>query len=93
MLPCVPSGAVAQRTGDVTTVTSRTDADIRTLRPLRAMLVCPRCGSDRLVTLTFTSAMGEELVDLPKRPVAKCVDCGHRLWPSEVTAQEEPQSS
>ena len=72
------------------TVISRTDADIRTLRLLRVMLICPKCESDRVIPLTFPPDLGEITVGMPDRPVAKCADCGHELSAGEVTAQEEP---
>jgi DNA-directed RNA polymerase subunit RPC12/RpoP len=52
------------------------------------MVVCPKCRSDRLVLLTFSAALGDEKLDLPERPVAKCANCGHRLSAAEVAAQE-----
>lgn len=48
------------------------------------MVLCPACGSDRLIPLTFGSVRGNDRIDLPRRPVAKCVDCGERSY---VTAK------
>jgi Zn finger protein HypA/HybF involved in hydrogenase expression len=73
-----------------TTVLSRTDEDIRTLRLSRVMLICPKCESDRVISLTFPPDLGELMVGMPDRPVAKCADCGHELSAEEVTAQDEP---
>jgi DNA-directed RNA polymerase subunit RPC12/RpoP len=44
------------------------------------MIVCPACGSDRLIPLTFGSVLGNDRTDLPRRPVAKCADCGKRTY-------------
>jgi hypothetical protein len=54
------------------------------------MLVCTNCGSDRVLPLTFPSVLVEQLfLEATDRPVAKCVDCSHRMTAAEVTAQEE----
>jgi hypothetical protein len=54
------------------------------------MLVCANCGSDRVLPLTFHTAVVEQLfLQAPDRPVAKCVDCSHRMTAAEVTAQED----
>jgi DNA-directed RNA polymerase subunit RPC12/RpoP len=45
---------------------------------------CPKCGSDRLIPLTFGAVLGTEDVDLQRRPVAKCAACGERTY---VTAK------
>jgi hypothetical protein len=44
------------------------------------MIVCPACGSGRLIPLTFGSVLRNERIDMPSRPVAKCVDCGERSY-------------
>lgn len=44
------------------------------------MVTCTKCGSDRLVPLTFSALLGEEKVDPPRRPVAKCANCGERTY-------------
>ena len=59
----------------------RTDGDIRVLH-YRASVVCPTCGSDRLIPLTFVPALGTDRAELPKRPVAKCAACGERTYVS-----------
>lgn len=33
-----------------------------------ATVVCPQCGSDRLIPLTFTTLLNEDETDLPRRP-------------------------
>jgi DNA-directed RNA polymerase subunit RPC12/RpoP len=48
------------------------------------MVLCPACGSDRLIPLTFGSVLGNDRTDLTRRPVAKCADCGERTY---VTAK------
>ncbi len=54
------------------------------------MLVCANCASDRVIPLTFPSVLVEEIfLKAPDRPVAKCVDCGHRLTAAEVATQED----
>jgi len=54
------------------------------------MLLCTQCGGDRVIPLTFPSLLVDALfIEAPDRPVAKCVDCGHRLTAVEVTAQED----
>jgi|HubBroStandDraft_4_1064222.scaffolds.fasta_scaffold81699_2 hypothetical protein len=45
---------------------------------------CPKCGSDRLIPLTFGAVLRTEDVDLRARPVAKCAACGERTY---VTAK------
>lgn len=70
-------------------VPSRTDRTIRVLRLWRAMLLCASCGSERVIPLTFPSVLVEQVfLEAPDRPVAKCVDCSHRLTAAEVAAQE-----
>lgn len=44
---------------------------------------CPKCGSERLIPLTFGAALGTEEVD-SRRPIAKCAACGERAY---VTAK------
>jgi DNA-directed RNA polymerase subunit RPC12/RpoP len=46
------------------------------------MLTCPKCGSERLIPLTFVPPLGKEKVDVPNRPIAKCVACGERTFVS-----------
>ncbi len=54
------------------------------------MLLCARCGSDRVLPLTFPSLLVEQLfMEAPDRPVAKCVDCSRRMTAAEVAAQED----
>lgn len=54
------------------------------------MLLCTKCGSDRVVPLTFPSVLIEQVyVEAPERPLAKCVECGYRLTAAEVTRQED----
>ena len=54
------------------------------------MLLCASCGSERVIPLTFPSVLVENLLlEAADRPVAKCVDCSHRMTAAEVTAQED----
>lgn len=54
------------------------------------MLVCARCGSDRILPLTFPPTLVEQLfLEAPDRPIAKCVDCSHRMTAAEVAVQED----
>jgi hypothetical protein len=46
------------------------------------VVVCSKCGSDRLIPLTFPSPLGKDKADLPRRPVAKCAVCGERTYVS-----------
>ena len=53
------------------------------------VLLCPHCGSDRLVPLTFDIIEADEVVELyPSavlgRPIMKCVGCGRRLVGIEI---------
>jgi predicted RNA-binding Zn-ribbon protein involved in translation (DUF1610 family) len=55
------------------------------------VLVCPNCGSDRVISLTFSPiVLTEVVIEMPDRPIAKCADCAHRLTAVEVAAQEQP---
>jgi DNA-directed RNA polymerase subunit RPC12/RpoP len=46
------------------------------------LLICPACGSDRLIPLTFGTVLADDRPDLERRPVAKCADCGERTYVS-----------
>jgi DNA-directed RNA polymerase subunit RPC12/RpoP len=55
----------------------------------RMELECPACGSDRVIPLSFPPVVRDEiLIATPERPIAKCVECGHRLSALEVSVQE-----
>jgi hypothetical protein len=54
------------------------------------VLLCPACRDDRVVPLTFPAVLGEIMVEMPDRPIAKCVGCGHRLSAREIEDQAEP---
>ena len=45
---------------------------------MRGLIVCPACGADRLIPLTFGAVLGNDRIDPPRRPAAKCADCGER---------------
>jgi hypothetical protein len=51
-----------------------------------ALVRCPHCGADRLITLTFSVPRtdADPPLDLPDRPVMKCVGCGERLYARDV---------
>ena len=49
---------------------------------MRALTPCPKCGSDRLIPLTFVTVLTEDRIDLPRQPVAKCASCGERTYVS-----------
>jgi len=51
-------------------------------------LVCPACRSDRVIPLNFPLVFGGIILDMPERPIAKCMDCGYRLSAQDVVAQE-----
>jgi DNA-directed RNA polymerase subunit RPC12/RpoP len=51
-----------------------------------ASMRCPRCGTDRLIPLTFSVAPvgADPSPDLSERPLMKCVACGQRLYARDV---------
>jgi len=54
------------------------------------MSLCPLCGSDRVIALTFPPAFGWVVRDDPdKRPVAKCAVCGHRFYEGEIELRDD----
>jgi len=55
----------------------------------KLMSLCPLCGSERLIPLTFPQDefIGVEVED---RPVAKCSICGHRIYDADVLIPERP---
>jgi hypothetical protein len=64
-------------------------ADRRMIHPASTIgprIVCPTCGSDRLIPLTVVTVLTEDRIDLPRRPVAICAACGKRTYVS-VNAQ------
>ena len=74
----------------------RVPQDVETLLQL-----CPRCGADRLIPLTFEGpppddgglrdADGQpEVSDPPERAVLKCVACGWQLYASDLA---DPRSA
>jgi hypothetical protein len=53
------------------------------------VLVCPGCGADRLIPLTFPiyrREAGPEVVVV--RPVAKCSGCGERIFAKVIARQQ-----
>jgi hypothetical protein len=53
------------------------------------LVLCPRCGTDRLIPLTFSGLRpdADSQADLPERPLMKCVGCGERLYARDVKAE------
>jgi hypothetical protein len=51
------------------------------------MTLCPLCGSDRLIPLSF--AEDDVPDEIGERPVAKCALCGHQVYEAEIEAHEE----
>lgn len=53
-----------------------------------ALVRCPRCGTDRLIPLTFSAPRpdADPPADLPERPLMKCVACGERLYARDVNS-------
>jgi DNA-directed RNA polymerase subunit RPC12/RpoP len=51
------------------------------------MIRCPLCGSERLVLLTFPQDAEVGTPDDADRPLAKCVNCEHRLTVQQVSEQ------
>jgi|GEM_PF-1639647 len=59
-----------------------------TIRPL---ILCPGCGADRLIPLSFPQdrcAAGPEV--RVRRPMAKCCACGERLFARIITRSRQP---
>jgi hypothetical protein len=54
-------------------------------------MLCPLCGSDRLIALSFPDEAEETLDEAgERRPLAKCVVCGERIYDPDVILQEDP---
>ncbi|MHB8538442.1 MAG: hypothetical protein ACYDCS_10580 [Candidatus Dormibacteria bacterium] len=56
------------------------------------MILCPCCGADRLIPLTFPvyrREAGPEVV--LRRPLAKCSACGQRVFAKIVARQPLPK--
>jgi DNA-directed RNA polymerase subunit RPC12/RpoP len=53
---------------------------------------CPKCGSTRLVPLTPTTVSGRDAEvtdsDEPIGAVAKCSDCGERIYPDSEQRED-----
>jgi DNA-directed RNA polymerase subunit RPC12/RpoP len=56
--------------------------------PLAPVLRCERCGEDRFVPLTYPGRRH----DLPARPDAKCVGCGHYAFVKRRSATEDGET-
>lgn len=58
----------------------RTDARRGRGQDGRLNILCARCGSERLIPLTFGEPDDDDRVfELPSRPLMKCVKCGELL--------------
>jgi hypothetical protein len=75
----------------------RTLADRRKVRRrgtvTAIVLVCPACGADRLIPLTFSvykREAGPEVVVV--RPMAKCSGCGERIFAKIIARQRLSKS-
>ncbi len=56
------------------------------------VIVCPACGADRLIPLTFAvfqRQTGPEVV--LRRPLAKCSSCGERMFAQIIARQRVPK--
>jgi hypothetical protein len=54
-------------------------------------MVCPGCGADRLIPLTFPVYQREAGPEVfMRRPVAKCVTCGNRIYAHVVARSQLP---
>jgi DNA-directed RNA polymerase subunit RPC12/RpoP len=59
-----------------------------------SVIVCPACGADRLIPLTFPiyrRQAGPEVV--LRRPLAKCSSCGERMFAEVIARQRIPKST
>lgn len=59
-----------------------------------SVIVCPACGADRLIPLTFPiyqRRSGPEVV--LRRPLAKCASCGERVFAQIIARQRIPKST
>jgi hypothetical protein len=77
-------------------VPKRTDDGVRALQDVETLLqLCPRCGADRLIPLTFEGPPPDDgglrdadgqpgVSDPPARPVLKCVACGWQLYARDL---------
>jgi DNA-directed RNA polymerase subunit RPC12/RpoP len=57
---------------------------------LDALSLCPRCGSDRLIPLSFPEDEATE--EVQEQPVLKCAICGYRIYEPEITTQDTRQA-
>jgi hypothetical protein len=62
------------------------------------MGLCPACGADRLVPLTFQAARAHaDDLERPEvvvmRPIAKCGGCGARIYVDRVTHRGDASES
>ncbi|MHB8489634.1 MAG: hypothetical protein ACYDCS_10575 [Candidatus Dormibacteria bacterium] len=55
------------------------------------MILCPGCGADRLIPLSFPQYRREAGPEVTfRRPVAKCTACGERIFAHIVATARLP---
>jgi uncharacterized Zn finger protein len=54
-----------------------------------AMSICPVCGSERLIPMSFPE--DEATNEVRSQPVLKCAACGHLVYDNEIK-DEAPRS-
>jgi hypothetical protein len=54
-----------------------------------AMSICPACGSERLIPMSFPE--DEATNEVRSQPVLKCAACGHLVYDTEIK-DEAPRS-
>ena len=85
-----PSAEMSQRLRLVrvsrsVSVLNRTDDARRRGQDGALNILCARCGSERLIPLTFgDSDNGDRVSELPARPIMKCVECSELLYARNV---------
>lgn len=58
---------------------------------MRAVIVCPGCGADRLIPLTFPVYRREAGPGVMlRRPMAKCSGCGQRIFANIIARSRLP---
>lgn len=55
------------------------------------MAICPLCGSERVVPMSFPQ--DEATSEVEEQPVLKCAVCGHRLFDAEASAADQASGS
>lgn len=56
--------------------------------------LCPLCGSERVIPLTFPPGLGSVVRDdKDELPIAKCTVCSHRFYDGEIELLDEDSSN